>query len=404
MRVHNPEGGVRVNGTLGMFGQSLLSLSFDLGGMLAGTALAIYLNVFSLFPWSFILYPGILSIRGAIGGIFCGRLSTGLHLGTIRDRLLGNTRHFYTLCRLIVVLAFIGSLLLWVFSSISGVLVSGLGFPSLLAVLEVTTATMAVSLVLIPPIIVLVSFLSFRKGLDPDVIVYPVVSTAADILVTLCYVFVLNLFSVRVLGPFLVGMLDLAFLCFVLYAAFLLPRDRELFRAVRESILTLTIVAAIVNLTGLTLSGISRMIGRRSEVYVVYPALIDTVGDVGSIVGSTATTKLALGLITFNVPSMMRHFKETVGAWLASILFFTVYALTPTLMGMLPPEELAPFILTLHATNVMAIMPMFIIAYVTALLTFRRGWDPDNFVIPIESSIADLVTTLSLLAAIRLFG
>ena len=103
MRVHNPEGGVRVNGTLGMFGQSLLSLSFDLGGMLAGTALAIYLNVFSLFPWSFILYPGILSIRGAIGGIFCGRLSTGLHLGTIRDRLLGNTRHFYTLCRLIVV-------------------------------------------------------------------------------------------------------------------------------------------------------------------------------------------------------------------------------------------------------------------------------------------------------------
>jgi cation transporter-like permease len=39
-----------------------------------------------------------------------------------------------------------------------------------------------------------------------------------------------------------------------------------------------------------------------------------------------------------------------------------------------------------------------------AILTFKKGLDPDNFVIPIESSIADSVTTVALLAAIFLTG
>jgi len=39
-----------------------------------------------------------------------------------------------------------------------------------------------------------------------------------------------------------------------------------------------------------------------------------------------------------------------------------------------------------------------------AVLTFQRGLDPDNFVIPIESSLADGITTISLLAALFLVG
>ncbi|NIR48321.1 MAG: hypothetical protein GWN55_04245, partial [Phycisphaerae bacterium] len=44
------------------------------------------------------------------------------------------------------------------------------------------------------PITIAVSFLSFRRGLDPDIIVYPVISTVADVLVTLCYILQLNVF------------------------------------------------------------------------------------------------------------------------------------------------------------------------------------------------------------------
>jgi len=39
-----------------------------------------------------------------------------------------------------------------------------------------------------------------------------------------------------------------------------------------------------------------------------------------------------------------------------------------------------------------------------AILTYRRGWDSDNFVIPIESSLADSITTISLLLALNTIG
>ena len=81
---------------LSSFGQSILSLSFNFGGLLAGT-LAVYFSVFSITPWAIALFPGILSVRGAIGGLFSGHLSTDLHLGTIKASNTKNTKTFYLL-------------------------------------------------------------------------------------------------------------------------------------------------------------------------------------------------------------------------------------------------------------------------------------------------------------------
>jgi cation transporter-like permease len=54
----------------------------------------------------------------------------------------------------------------------------------------------------------------------------------------------------------------------------------------------------------------------------------------------------------------------------------------------------------LLATNFLAVSAMAIIAYAIAISTYRRGLDPDNFVIPIESALADSITTLSLFIAL----
>jgi cation transporter-like permease len=45
---------------------------------------------------------------------------------------------------------------------------------------------------------------------------------------------------------------------------------------------------------------------------------------------------------------------------------------------------------------------MIFIAYSIAIFTYRRGLNPDNFVIPIESSLADTVTTAAILVALAL--
>jgi len=387
------------------FRQSLFSLSFNLGGILAGTLLATYFGIFCLSPWALAIYPGILSMKGVIGGLFSGRLSTGLHIGTVRVGFTENTRNFYMLWRAIIVLTLESSIMLGIAASLFGIFFWGMNSTDSIAILGVVTATMALSLVLISPITVAVSVLSFRRGLDPDVTIYPVMSTVADIVVTACYILVLNaFFSLSYTGYYLIGLLDLVFLCLVLYILSKDVREKEFVKTIKESFLTLALVSFIVNVTGSFLARITEVIGSRSEIYIVYPALIDTMGDVGSIVGSTATTKLALGTLKPSFASVRQHSNEIGGAWTASLVMFMFYSIISCVMQGMPVLKFLRFTGSLLATNIMAALSMVIIAYAVGVLTYRKGWDPDNFVIPIESSLADTITTISLLVALNLIG
>ena len=89
----------------------------------------------------------------------------------------------------------------------------------------------------------------------------------------------------------------------------------------------LMVVAVLVTLTGTIFKGITNFAQNRKEIYTIYPALINMVSNVGSVVGSTANTKLALGLLTpiffINKKPYEKHCKR-MGA---SLLIFTILAL-----------------------------------------------------------------------------
>lgn len=384
-------------------GQSLLSLSFNLGGMLAGALLALNLDVLSATSWALLLFPGILSLRGAIGGLFCGRLSTGLHVGTVKASYTGNTRGFYVILHSVITLTLVSSITMGLAGSLFGVALAGTTWGDSLAILAVTISTMGLSLVFLSPVTVGIAVLSFRKGLDPDVTVYPVISTVADVLVTVCYIAVLEGFFSSEIGRFVVVMVDVAFFFVVCH---ILVRNRSepaFVKTMKEFLLTLMIVALIVNVTGSLLAKISQAVGNRPEIYVVYPALIDTVGDVGSIVGSTATTNLTLGVLRPTFSSMKRHLAVIAAAWAASIIMFMVFFSTASFMrGSTAVNYLSEFAVRILLTNLLAVSAIVFIAYAVAIVTYKKGLDPDNLVIPIESSLADSVTTLALLVTLTI--
>jgi len=393
----------QVKGFLSSFGQSILSLSFNFGGMLAGT-LAVYFSVFSLAPWSIALFPGILSVRGAIGGLFSGRLSTDLHLGTVKASYTKNTKNFYLLLRSVIVLALVSGVMVGLGASLFGIFLWKANVIDFIEILAVVIATMGLSVLFVPPITLAVSVFSFRRGLDPDVILYPVISTVADIIVTACYIFSLNVFfNVTAFGNYLIWLIDFVFFFIVLYIFVKNIREENFVETIKEFLLTLVVVTFIVNVTGSLLVKVSEAIGNRPEIYAVYPALIDTIGDVGSIIGSTATTKLALGLIRPSFSSIRQHISEIGGAWLASIVMFVLYSIFSSFIsGAKTLGDLLMFASQLLTTNILAVSVMILIAYAVAIFTFRRGWNPDNFVIPIESSLADTVTTAAILVALAL--
>ncbi len=386
----------------GMLKETSLAFSFGLGGLLAGFMVASQLGVFRLSPWVIALYPAIVSAKGVGSGLLSGRLSTGLHLGTVYPRFFGNTKIFYKLIEVLIVLNLVTSVTICAISLVFGHLFWGITLADFPAILSVVVATMALGL-LLSFVTIKVAFISFEKGLDPDVVVYPVMSTVADIFITLCYIAVLNLFFFGAVGQWFIG---LACLVPVFLVFFILSKNLHeavFIKTLKESMITMFLVAFMVNITGTLLHGISNFVEERIEIYTVYPGLIGMIGNVGSVVGSTATTKLALGLLSPSFSSMKHHAKNIFSAWTASLIMFVVLAvLSLSVHGLFSLSSFYNLILVILVANVLAVAAIVFSSYAVSILTFKRGLDPDNFVIPVESSLADSVTSFALLAALLL--
>jgi mgtE-like transporter len=380
----------------------MLAYTFDLGGLAAGFVVASQLGIFQLSPWAIALYPAILSAKGVISGLLSSRLSTALHLGTVHPRFSNNTKSFYKLFEALIVITLATSVTMSAISMIFGSFFWGITLDDFPVILSVVVTTMATGLSL-TLLTTKVAFISFKKGLDPDIVVYPIMSTTADISITLIYVAILNLFFFVGFGWWVIGLIGLLHLIIVLWILRKNLHDSEFLKTVKESLATMVFVAFIVNVTGTVLRGISKVVGNRKEIYTVYPALIDMVGDVGSVVGSTATTKLALGMLEPSFSSIRNHARNIFTAWAGSIVMFFILAISSLFInGIVTLSSFSNLVLVLMVTNAISVVAIVLVSYGIAILTFKRGLDPDNFVIPIESSFADSVTSIALLVALLL--
>ncbi len=385
-----------------MFKETSLTFSFGLGGLFAGLMIASQLGIFEISPWVITLYPAVVSAKGVGSGLLSGRLSTGLHLGTIHPRFFGNTKSFYKLIEALIVLTLITSVTICVISLAFGTLFWGITLANFPAMLSIVVATMAFGL-LLSFLTVKIAFISFERGLDPDVVVYPVMSTVADVFVTLCYIAVLNLFFFGVVGQWFIGFICIVPLFLVFYVLSKNLHEAEFIKTLKESMVTILLVSFLVNVTGTLLLGISTFIAERVEIWTIYTALIGMIGNVGSVVGSTATTKLALGLLVPSFSSIRNHAKNIFSAWTASIIMFIALAvLSLSVHSLFSFSSLYSLFSVVIVANLLAVAAIVILTYSISILTFKRGLDPDNFVIPVESSLADSVTSLALFVALLL--
>jgi mgtE-like transporter len=385
-----------------MFKETALACLFDIGGLIAGFMIAVQLGVFQLSPWAIALYPAVVSVKGVITGLLTGRLSTALHLGTIYPKFFGNTKTFYKLLEAMVVLTLATSATISVIAILFGSLFWGITVADFSAILAVMVSTMSLGL-LMTLITVKFTFLSFKESLDPDTVVYPAISTVADIVITFLYIGVLNLYFSGSVGK---GAIVLFGLINVFLVLIILPRnihEAEFVKTLKESLPTMLLVAFMVNVTGTVLKGISNIADGRREIYTVYPAMIDMMGDVSLIVGSAATTKLALGVLAPSFSSIKNHVKNIFSAWVASVLLFAVLGLLSLgINGMVSLEGISNLLLLLFVSNIIAFIAIVLLSYAISIVTFKRGLDPDNFVIPVESSLADAITTIALFVALLL--
>lgn len=386
-----------------IFRQSITALFFDLGGLLSGTAAAIYYPMFGNPVWILLLFTPLLTVRGNIGGILSGKLGTMLHLGLIRPSLFKNTREYYSLIKAVFSLTFFDTLVIGAISFALNYLLGLVSLNHLPYFILIPPLSCLSAILISAPIASLVGIEVFKRGLDPDIFLYPIMSTLDDILITLCY-FTVAGFIIRFenfsLIFFILALLMLYFIFIVLRH----KREPIFKRTLLEGAPTVVLASLFGIFGGMGLASIRREIERVPSILIIYPALIDALGDIGSIIGSMETTKLALGYTTSLTKTLRETFADLISVECAAFVIHIIFSIIGFALGGLQTLPLLLHLISITLTsNVISFLFISSFSLTVATQTFKHGLDPDNFVIPLVASVSDVTATLSLVAAIRIF-
>ncbi len=360
----------------GIAPQATIAALTGLGDMIAGLILAIYFP--SEVGWAALLYPPIIGVRGAVSGSLTGRLSSALNVGMIRPRFRENTERFYEIVSSTMMASFLAALISSVIAISSATALSIEYNP--LDVLSISLLCVTGTTTLLIPVNLLTSFTAFKRDLDPDVVLYPTMSTLADILVTLTFI---GSMKYRGTPTYVVAVLFASFA-----VGYFLMHGRGV-RDLVEVMIASVIVLILEGLAGSLLESVKY--GLSPAVLLLYPAMMTEVGDSVSIVGSLMTTRLILGS-TSKIP-LLDVKDEVLGIFLIFSTFFGFMGVLSSFLGGNPLYGLIVFLISFPATLLIT----------TAVIIGTKGRaDPDNFVIPISSSAADLVTTGTIALIIRI--
>jgi mgtE-like transporter len=250
-----------------------------------------------------------------------------------------------------------------------------------------------------------VAVAGYRRGWDLDSVSAPLVTAAGDI-VTIPALFV-GTYAVRVHWVTLsVTGVAAAFAILLTIRGFMtdLPTAR---RVIRESLPMLALAGSIDIVAGL-------VVDSRLERFVAFPALLvlippflEDAGALGGILSSRLASKLHLGALSpRRLPEAPALLDFSI-VFLFAISVFTLVGvssdLVARLFGLASPGSLRVIEISLFA-GFIATCAAVVVAYYSAVATYRLGLDPDNHGIPIITSSMDLIGAVAIILALLVFG
>lgn len=131
-------------------------------------------------PSLLVLVPVTIGTAGNLGSVLAARLSTAVHLGTVSfepddDALVGNALATFALAASVFPAVGLGA---WTTAELA----AGATRLSPLRVVLVATVAGGVLAVLAVAVTLAATYVAYRRGLDPDDVVIPVVTNTCDVL------------------------------------------------------------------------------------------------------------------------------------------------------------------------------------------------------------------------------
>lgn len=377
--------------------QTLIALSFNNISLLAGGLLSIFTPQFQAAPWILALFPPVLTIRGGIGGLFSGNLATMLHLGLVKPQIRDNTRVYWQLINASYVITVIDTVAMGLFAFILNFALGRATLEQFFVFAVVPPVACVLALALSIPLTSLIAIVTYRRGLDPDILVYPILASINDVVVTAAFVTTILMVLAGGVFNYLLAGLFILILGIAGYLAWTSRGSKFFYQTIREGTAIVILSSIFGSINGFFLSSMGPRLQESPGLVVLYPALTNALGSIGSIIGSTKTTSLALGYV--------RNFREEVRSAVSSILqveavafgMHIVFGIVSYLIvsPASPGVSLIFLVSVALTTNITTFLVIGFFALIIAYFSFRRGLNPDNIVIPTITTVSDSVVTLA---------
>lgn len=375
----------------------------SLGNLAAGLSLGAITGTLERLPGLMVVLPAAIAMRGNIFGALGSRLGTTIHSGLFdAGRRRGGVLQQNILGAWLLTLSM--SAILGVLAK---VLTAAFGLESIgvadFVVISVLAGILS-SLVVGAGTAVLV-LQAYRRGWDLDSVTAPVVTTLGDI-VTIPSLFLASFAAeVPAVTPLTGGVLGAVGVYAVVRGVISsFPATR---RIVRESLPLLTAAATVDVFAGMSVEARLERFVTFPVFLVLFPPLLAGAGALGGVLSSRLSSKLHLGALEPRGVPQSVAFLDTSVVFLFAIVVFTLVGVAAHLaggvVGLASPGALRVLAVSLTA-GLLSTSLAVIVAYYTAVASFRLGVDPDSYGLPAITASMDLVGAIALIGTLLLFG
>ena len=381
------------------FSEILLSVLFYvIGSIVIGLVLSGSTSLLRVFPAIIVIIPASNGIRGNIYAPLGSRLNTLLHLGLIEPSLK-YSKYLAENIFSVIVLVIVANMYLSILGSLASLLI-GYGFP-ILEFISVTFTTSLITLPILTLVTITISITTFRFGLDPDNFSTPLVTLVSDVVTLPTLLMVLSLVSsLSRVHLILISLATVIVTCISILKLTLHRVKHEIsIKIVRENLPPCLLSCIVQILPGMGLGIVlSRLLEYPSILFLI-PPFIGSIGALIGIVSSKFSTALHLGEIEpkFRIEGKTLNLiitAFTTGFIIFSTLFIIDVIVSTIIHLEMPSIPLLFILITLAGFITLSIS--LILSYYTSVITFTKGVDPDNVVIPLLTSIIDLLGVIVL--------
>ena len=352
-------------------------------GLFGGTFLGKYFDVIrKQFPGLLVVLPGIMGLRGNVFGSMASRFSTMLYLGDLEPSLRDKKVLKEIVLRMLISL--IPIFLLWAIGVVTGIKKNALD-----VLLIVITSTILVSFIL-GYFTSFVTIFAFRRGTDPDSVAAPLVASMGDFLTVPSLVLFILLIEE---SPEAFRLFNYAtIVLFLIVAAISRVRKAE-FIELKQVFITITGLALLSTISGSLLAKFSGVIQASVILSFIYPSLLSSFGNYGSIIAAKTSTKLHLGEIeSFLCP---KAFTDVIALFTtAPVIGLTKILIGGALMTLITGNPIPRSAYLVVLTYPFMALFIMLYAYTLSYFMFKYNIDPDHVAIPLISNNSDIFGTL----------